>query len=269
MKSRSSCLRLLSVVAVAGSLVQAHAEIEHWSASSGLRPDQASTNWSYHGESLSIRPTFYQDVMLISTTLNRRVSYFESAGCLDMPNNLTIEFKARFWERNACVDTVSPAAVFFGLGGGLGGVLYLGHDDVWLSGGNNTRGAGTKSVDTDNLFHTYRIELAGVTVGSAINVYYDNSINPLFTGSVFYDLALNGNEERHHAGGLGRFQVGLPLAQRHMRSDGCRSRTDVSGVADRGRRDASLPAQQSQDASLSSALRRAGRVSFPRATSPA
>lgn len=198
MKCRTSCIRLLSVVVVgvAGGIFQAHAEIEYWSASAGLRPDQASTNWTYHGESLSVRPTFYQDVMLINSTLNQRVSYFESAGCLDIPNNLTIEFKSRFWERNACADTVSPAAVYFGLGGGLGSVLYLGHDDVWLSGGNNTRGVGVTSVDTDNTFHTYRIELSGLTLGSAINVYYDNSINPLFTGSVFYDLALNGNEER-------------------------------------------------------------------------
>jgi hypothetical protein len=196
MKCRSSCIGLLAVVVVSVSVFQAHAEIESWSASSGLRPDQASTNWTYRGESRSVRPTFYQDYMIISTTQNQRVSYFESAGCLDIPTNLTIEFRTRVWERNACYDTVSPTAVFLGLGGGLGSVLYLGRDDVWLSGGNNTRGAGTKSVDTDNTFHTYRIELAGLTLGSAINVFYDNSVNPLFTGSVIHDLALNGNDER-------------------------------------------------------------------------
>ncbi len=209
MKSCSGCIRLLSVSAVIGSLFQAHAEIESWSAISGLRPDQASTNWTYHGESQSVRPAFYQDFMLISTTMNRRVSYFESAGCLDIPNNLTIEFRSRVWERNACFNTVSPTAVFFGLGGGLGGALYLGHDDVWLSGGNNTRGAGTKSVDTDNTFHTYRIELSGVTLGSAINVYYDNSVNPLFTGSVFYDLAMNGKEARIGFGDIKREDSGV------------------------------------------------------------
>ena len=134
--------------------------------------------------------------MLIDTVQNRRLSYFESAGCLDISNNLTIEFNTRIWWRNACWDTVSPAAVYFGLGGGLGGVLYLGHDDVWLSGGNGTRGTGNSFVDTDDTFHTYRIEVSGKTLGSAINVFYDNGATPLFTGSVFYDLALNGNEEK-------------------------------------------------------------------------
>jgi hypothetical protein len=196
MKCRLSCVRLLSVLGVAGSLFQARAEIEYWSASSGLRPDQASTNWTYHGESLSIQPAFYQDFMLVDTSANRRVSHFQSAGCLDITNNLTIEFKARLRDRNACSEVISPASVFFGLGNGLGGVLYLGHDDVWLAGGNNTRGAGTTSVDTDNFFHTYRIELAGATAGSAINVFYDGGINPLFTGSVLMDAALNGTEER-------------------------------------------------------------------------
>jgi hypothetical protein len=196
MKYRSSSIGLLSVVAIAGSLFTSHAAIESWSASSGLWPSQASTNWTYNGSSLSTTPAIYGHFMLIDTTQNRRLSYFESTGCLDIPNNLTIEFNTRMWWRNACLDTVSPAAVFFGLGNGLGSVLYLGRDDVWLSGGNGTRGAGNSSVDTDNAFHTYRIEVSGVTLGSAINVFYDNSATPLFTGSVFYDPALNGNTER-------------------------------------------------------------------------
>jgi hypothetical protein len=196
MKIRSNWLQMVSVVVLAGSLFTARAGIEGWSASSGLWPSQASTNWTYHGDSISVTPAIYGHFMLIDTTQNRRMSYFESAGCIDIPNNLIIEFNTRMWWRNACVDTISPAAVFFGLGNGLGSALYLGRDDVWLSGGNNTRGAGNSSVDTDDVFHTYRIEVSGITLGSAINVYYDNSATPLFIGSVIYDPALNGNEER-------------------------------------------------------------------------
>lgn len=146
--------------------------------------------------------------MLIDTVQNRRLSYFESAGPLDIPNNLTIEFNTRVWWRNACYDTVSPAAVYFGLGGGLGSVLYLGKDDVWLSGGNGTRGAGT-AVDTDDEFHTYRIEVSGITLGSAINVYYDDAVNPLFTGAVIYDPAQNGNRARIGFGDITREDSGV------------------------------------------------------------
>lgn len=209
MRSRKSCIRLLVVLAVAGLLPKAHAEIEHWSASSGLLPNQASTNWTYHGDSLSVTPAIYNNFMLIDTRKNQRVSHFESAGGIDIPNNLTIEFNARIWSRNACSDTISSAAVYFGLGNGLGSVLYLGRDDVWLSGGNGTRRAGTTSVDTDNTFHTYRIEVSGITLGSAINVYYDNSASPLFTGSVFHDPTLNGNEEQIGFGDITRDESGV------------------------------------------------------------
>ena len=201
--------QFLSVVTLAGSLFTARAGIESWSASLGLWPSQASTNWTYHGDSRSVTPAIYEHFMLIDTVQNRRLSYFESTGCLDIPNTLTIEFKTRTWWRNACVDTLSPTAVYFGLGGGLGSVLYLGRDDVWLAGGNNTRGAGASSVDTDDIFHTYRIEVSGITLGSAINVYYDHSANPLFTGSVIYDLALNGNEERIGFGDITREDSGV------------------------------------------------------------
>ena len=209
MKCRSSCIRLLSVLAIAGSAFKAQAEIESWSASSGLWPSQASTNWTYYGDSRTVAPAIYGHFMLMDTTQNRRVSYFESAGCIDIPNNLTIEFNTRIWSRNACLDTVSPASVFFGLGNGLGSVLYMGRDDVWLSGGNNTRGAGSTSVDTDDSFHTYRIEVSGLTLGSAINVFYDGGLNPLFTGSVVYDPTLNGNEERIGFGDITREDSGV------------------------------------------------------------
>lgn len=209
MKNRSSWLRMLSVVTLSGSLFTADAAIESWSASSGLWPSQASTNWSYNGSSLSVTPAIYGHFMLIDTVQNRRLSYFESAGCLDMPQTLTIEFNMRMWWRNACWDNVSSAAVYFGFGNGLGSALYLGRDDVWLSGGNNTRGAGNSSVDTDDEFHTYRIEVSGMSLGSAINVYYDDAANPLFTGSVVHDLALNGNEERIGFGDITREDSGV------------------------------------------------------------
>jgi hypothetical protein len=187
----------------------AHAEIEFWSASSGLWPNQASANWTYHGDSRSVTPAIYGHFMLIDTTKNRRLSYFESAGSVDIPNNLVIEFNTRVWWRNTSLDNISPAAVFFGLGNGLGSVLYLGKDDIWLSGGSDTRGAGVTSVDTNDEFHTYRIEVSGVTLGSEINVFYDGGVNPLFTGSVIYDLALNGNQERIGFGDITREDSGV------------------------------------------------------------
>jgi len=183
-------------LAVVGSALNVQAYVSNWTASSGLRPDQATTNWTYYGNSPSVTPVFWSNYMVLSTSPNTEVSFFESGpASIDIPTDLTIEFKARFGSRKGNSTAVSPMSVYFGLGGGLGSVLYLGLDDVWLAGGNNIRGVGA-SVDTDDLFHTYRLQLSGSTVGSAINVFYDNSINPLFTGSLLLDSALNGNVER-------------------------------------------------------------------------
>lgn len=191
MKRCNSGIRLLSVFAVVGLLFQAHAQVESWSASSGLWPSQANTNWTYTGDSLTYMPAIYRDFMLIDTARNKRVSYFETKpGVIDIPTNLTIEFRTRVWRRNEFLDTVSPAAVYFGLGGGLGGVFYLGKDEMWFGGANHTRSVGVTGVDTDNVFHTYRLELAG----SAVNIFYDDDVNPLLTSSVFYDPAQNGTE---------------------------------------------------------------------------
>lgn len=197
MKSRNSWIRSLALAVVAGSLFQARAELELWDASSGLWPSQASTNWSLRGGNEPLLPTSQATYMELPRTRNNRVQYFEAASeHLVMPNNFTIEFQSRVWNRNVGSDVVSPAAVYFGLGNGLGSVLYLGVDDVWLGGANRTRSVGVSGVDTDDSFHTYRIELSGLSLGSAINIYYDGSVSPLLTGSVFYDLDQNGNINR-------------------------------------------------------------------------
>jgi hypothetical protein len=48
-------------------------------------------------------------------------------------------------------------------------------------------------VDTDDAFHTFRIELTGATLGSTINVYYDNAVAPLLSSPVVHDQAVYGN----------------------------------------------------------------------------
>lgn len=109
-----------------------------------------------------------------------------------MPENLTIEFKARLVSTVRNEKVFSPLSVYFCIGSGLGGAFYLGGDDVWLAGQNQSRAIGT-AVDTDDAFHTFRIELTGSTIGSLINVYYDNSLTPLLSSPVVNDEAVYGD----------------------------------------------------------------------------
>jgi hypothetical protein len=209
MKSRNAGIGLASMVAMIGSLFTANAQVESWTATSGLTPTQSSSNWVYRGDSLSVTPTIYGHFMLMDTKLNRRLSYFETKpGSLSLPSNLTIEFSTRFYNRNATINNVSSSALYFGLGNGLGSVVYFGVDDVWFGGPGNTRGAGI-STDTDNDFHKYRLEVNGLSLGSQINLYYDDSASPLLTSLVYYDPTFYGNTERIGFGDITKHDSGV------------------------------------------------------------
>ena len=82
--------------------------------------------------------------------------------------------------------------IFFTTAANVGGILYIGQDDVFLANGFLVRGPGA-SVDTDNAFHTYRIDVSAIGAGSAVKVYYDNGVSPLFSGALVSDSTLNGS----------------------------------------------------------------------------
>lgn len=191
MLSRKSRLTVLSSAVAVGTLISAQASVSFWSADSGLRPDQLTPYWTLHDDSPATPPIVTNGVMTSATMAKVKKEYFHTGPAgLDMPSDLTIEFKARFVSRVVSANNYSPMSVYFSFGDGLGGMLNLGLDDVWLAGGHNIRGVGA-SVDTDNAFHTYRIQLGGTSLGSSINVYYDNAVTPLLTGAVIYDPNLN------------------------------------------------------------------------------
>ncbi len=171
MKIRSYGSLLLAVVSLSGSLFPTHAAIESGAANSGLWLGQASIQWTYNGDSLTVRPAIDQHFMLLDTVQTPRLSRSESAECLDLPETLAMEFNTGLWWQNDSSETVSAAAAHFEVGNGLG----------------------SASVDTDDAFQIYGIEVSGISLGSSINAYYDNSANPLFTDLAVYELALNGN----------------------------------------------------------------------------
>lgn len=176
-----------------GGVFSTQAEISYWSASSGLRPDQSSPYWALNYTIPVTMPTVTGGVMQLNTAAKSSREFFTfGPGGIQMPDALTIEFRARFVSSVADQDTFSPLSVYFCIGNGLGSAFYLGADDAWLAAPNLSRGVAA-TVDTDNAFHTYRIELSGSTIGSSINVYYDNIAAPLLTSTVVHDVAVYGN----------------------------------------------------------------------------
>lgn len=193
MLSRKSCVTVLSSVVALGTALSASGEISYWSATSGLRPDQSSPYWALNYTIPVTMPTISGGVMELATAAKTSREFFTfGPGGILMPDALSIEFGARFVSSVANQNTFSPLSVYFCLGNGLGSAFYLGADDTWLAAPNQSRGV-SASVDTDNTLHTYRIEVSGSTPGSTVNVFYDNSANPLLTSTVVHDEAVYGN----------------------------------------------------------------------------
>lgn len=178
---------------ISGGVNLASAEIASWAANSGLRPEQLSSYWQLNTSGVNTSTVVSNNLMTLRTT--SRTSYdfytFGPEG-IQMPTALTIEFGARFVSSVAAETTFSPMMVYFCLGNGLGSALYLGADDLWLAAPNLSRGV-SASADTDNFLHTYRIEVSGMSAGSSVNVFYDNSVSPLLSSILVNDMSVYGN----------------------------------------------------------------------------
>jgi hypothetical protein len=117
------------------------------------------------------------------------MSFFHTGAQVTMPDDLVIEARMKLVSGSSSTNDRGPALIGFTTAPGIGGVLQFGVDDVFLLSSCTVRGA-TAPVDTNDSFHTYRIE---VTAG-AITVYQDAV--QILTGSSFDSVSCNGNEAR-------------------------------------------------------------------------
>lgn len=78
-------------------------------------------------------------------------------------------------------------------GNGIGNVLFIGHDEIFLLQGNSEsdRRGPSVELDTDDSFHTYRLELGGDGI---LEVYYDGAF--VLAAPTFHNEATNGKVPR-------------------------------------------------------------------------
>jgi hypothetical protein len=165
-----------------------------WYASSGLLPDQVTPNWVLF-DTATANPTLTGGELTLSTAANTETMFYRQSNNIAMPSNLTVEFRTRFVSRNTTLNYNSPMNIAFTTAPNIGNILYLAQDDLWLANGISVRGP-SASVDTDGAFHTYRIEVAGTTAGSAVNVYYDGGVSPIISHTLINNSFLNGSFPR-------------------------------------------------------------------------
>ena len=110
-----------------------------------------------------------------------------------MPSNLWIEARARYVSGTDLIAGRTPMCILFTTEPTVGNSVYIGEDRLSTMTALWTEGAAA-NVDTDDAFHTYRIEVDGIIAGSPFRVYYDGAVT--LTGTTFSDLTANGDVRR-------------------------------------------------------------------------
>jgi hypothetical protein len=104
---------------------------------------------------------------------------------------MVIEARLRFVSGTTSHVARAPVVVAFTVSPTVGNALLIGADEIFLLAADLVRGA-SAAVDTNDAFHTYRIEVNTST--GAIDVFYDGSF--LLSGTTFSDVATHGSVAR-------------------------------------------------------------------------
>ncbi|MFN0184130.1 MAG: PEPxxWA-CTERM sorting domain-containing protein [Aquabacterium sp.] len=169
--------RLIAASALALALVpSAQALVTTWDGASNLLPEQVDPKWALVDEGAG-SPSFAGGILTIQTTSNHSARQFYTMRGAD----LDFSGGAPFW-LEAEMKYVSGSQtsgwwraaghMSFRFDNGRIAVLEIRKDLIYIRNGDNSAGD-TAVVDTDDAFHTYRMEAVGSGVGSILNVYQD------------------------------------------------------------------------------------------------
>ena len=154
-----------------------------WEGSSGLFPDESCPPWNIAFNTDTEIPELSGDTLLMTTSTNSenmRYGQFESVGIpLSISDAYVIEFKVRYVTGTNADLNFSHISIQMVTDSALGNFFHVGPDEIFLWSSFGTRSL-VASVDTDNDFHIYRIEISQF---DNIKVYYDDSLT--LSGTTF------------------------------------------------------------------------------------
>jgi len=174
----------LSVVALS---ISAHAANFDWEASSGVLPDQGGMiqfkNTTTNG------PVLENGALNITTQNDPDEMGYEAYGTnVLMPLNLVFEAEVLVLSDSTQNPDRRSAGMWCAFSNLVGNTLWIGAGAICIDSANETIGA-IAYVDTTSAFHTYRMEVEGVTSGSAVRVYQDGVLQ--LNGSLFVSATEN------------------------------------------------------------------------------
>lgn len=179
----------------------AHADISLWQASSGLLPDQIAPPYTLQNSANPETPNLAGSVLTISTNSDlENMTYIQSGALIDMPTSFFVEVRVRFVSGSTSASNREPISIGFTTLPSIGQGLFIGPDLIFIINGSpldNPRGA-SAVVDTDDVFHTYRMEADGISAGSAVRVFYDGALT--LTGTTYEHPTDHGDTPRVYWG---------------------------------------------------------------------
>lgn len=171
--------RLVATATLAAMASSAQALVSTWDGSSNLLPEQADPGWALIDEGAG-SPSFAGGVLSIQTSAAHSARQYYTMGGVD----LDFSSGAPFW-LEAEMKYISgsqtsgwwraPGHMSFRFDNGRIAVLEIRKDLIYIRNGDNSAGD-TAAVDTDDAFHTYRMEALGTGAGTTVNVYQDGSL---------------------------------------------------------------------------------------------
>ena len=158
-----------------------------WDGADDLLPNEVSPPWDFSvtGGSALLRGG---ELVCRTSDFGEEISARQSGPLLSFGGTLVIEARLRVSTSNQNSPHRRAACIRFSRDAQVGGALYLGVDELLLA--NAEFGTGqTVVVDTNEAYHTYRIEL---TEAGAITVFQDDE--PVLSGATFASANLHGSE---------------------------------------------------------------------------
>ncbi len=173
---------LRSMLAAAGVLLAGavQAEVATWHASSGLLPTQASPAWTLTDTANPESPVLSDGVLTIATSAFGETMLYKMEGAAAaLPDSgpywmeATMQYVSGTWTAGWWR---APALMAIRFDNGRLAIAEFRRDSIFLRADDNALGAINNGVDTDDSFHTYRMEVMGSTSGSIVNLYQDGQL---------------------------------------------------------------------------------------------
>lgn len=175
-----------------------------WDGADGLYPGEVPRPHTLFDDADPEDPVLASGVLTLATSENaERVWYGQFGSAIAFPDPWVIDFEMRVVSGSTGSPARGTATVFVTTAPQLGIAFQIGIDEIFLLNGNSSVGD-SALLDTDDTFHTYRLEVFG---DGSVDLYYDDALT--LSGALYSSLAGNGDEVRVGWGNASNSSLGV------------------------------------------------------------